>query len=456
MKKAKQSVQSQYAQKITAVYIYLLLIFFLFYSGTGGYQTVQEAKYLMFCVICGGYLAVMVLLWLEGLLVGAQKFVSPLSVFRSASAVQKLAVGYAALTWLSAILSPYWPDTVLGASRYEGAVTITIYVGCFLLVSAFGRATPRMLAVFGAAAALFSILCIAQMAGWNPFGLYPAGYGYADAYTAYSGAYLGTIGNVDLVAAFLCLAIPLMAVGIFRLKNKARLLLFVPLALSLYVLFKMWVLAGLVGVLAGGVLAIPAVVPAEPKIRRGLAVGILLAGVLAVTAVYLVDPGGGLFHELHELLHGNLDAGFGSGRIHIWSSVLERVPSHLWLGTGPDTMIYAGIEPFTRYDETFGLIVSRIDTAHSEYLNILFHQGIFALLAYLAMLILALKKWVLGDRRDAVTAMLGSAVFCYCIQAFFGFSVCITAPFFWLALALLEGWDRQIKEESSCGRNSSA
>ena len=361
-----------------------------------------------------------------------------------ANIVQKLSLVYAALTWLSAACSAYWPDTVLGATRYEGAVTI---IGCFLLVSSFGRATPRMLAVFGAAAGAFSVLSIMQMAGWNPFGLYPAGYGYADAYTAYSGAYLGTIGNVDLVAAFLCLSIPLLAVGILRLKGKARLLLLVPLALSLYVLFKMWVLAGLVGVFIGGALAIPVVVPAGPKVKRGLAAGIIAAGMLAVAAVYLIDIGGGLFHELHELLHGNLDASFGSGRVHIWSGVLERVPSHLWLGTGPDTMIYAGIEAFTRYDESLGaLIVSRIDTAHSEYLNILFHQGIFAVLAYLAMLALALRKWVLNAGRDAVTSMLGSAVFCYCIQAFFGFSVCITAPFFWLALALLESRDREIKK----------
>lgn len=326
-------------------------------------------------------------------------------------------------------------------------MTITIYVGCFLLVSSFGRATPRMLAVFGSVVACFSILCIVQMVGWNPFGLYPAGYGYADAYTAYSGAYLGTIGNVDLVAAFLCLSIPLMAVGILRLKSKVRLLLLVPLALSLYVLFKMWVLAGLVGVFVGGVLTVPVVVPAAQKIKRGIAVGVILAGVLAIAVVYLVDIGGGLFHEFHELLHGNLDASFGSGRIHIWSSVLERVPSHLWLGTGPDTMVYAELEAFTRYDETLGgLIVSMIDTAHSEYLNILFHQGIFAILAYLAMLVLSLRKWILNSGRDVATAILGSAVFCYCIQAFFGFSVCITAPFFWLALALLEGGGREIKE----------
>lgn len=180
-------------------------------------------------------------------------------------------------------------------------MTITLYVGCFLLVSSFGRATPRMLAVTGAAAGAFSVLCIVQMAGWNPFGLYP----YADAYTAYSGAYLGTIGNVDLVAAFLCLCIPLMAVGILRLKDRARLILFVPLALSLWVLFKMWVLAGLVGVFAGGVLAVPVVVPAGQKEKRGLAVGIIAAGVLAVAAAYLIDIGGGLFHTRLDGVNAN-------------------------------------------------------------------------------------------------------------------------------------------------------
>ena len=41
-------------------------------------------------------------------------------------------------------------------------------------------------------------------------------------------------------------------------------------------------------------------------------------------------------------------------------------------------MLYGGLEAFTRYDEALGgTIIGRIDVAHNEYLNILYHQGNF-------------------------------------------------------------------------------
>ena len=101
-------------------------------------------------------------------------------------------------------------------------------------------------------------------------------------------------------------------------------------------------------------------------------------------------------------------------------------------------MILTGIEPFRRFDERTGkTIVSLIDAAHNEYLNILFHQGVFALAAYLGMLVSALALWIRRAAKSAPAAILGCGVLCYCIQALFGISQVITTPFFWVTLALL-------------------
>lgn len=124
------------------------------------------------------------------------------------------------------------------------------------------------------------------------------------------------------------------------------------------------------------------------------------------------------------------------------------MPEHLLFGTGPDTMLYSDIEAFSRYDEVLGgTIVARIDIAHNEYLNILYHQGILALASYLGALIAAAKKWVCGSGQDAVTAVLGTMLFCYSVQAFFGFSMIMTAPYFYLALALLDKRDTKEGEQ---------
>lgn len=443
---------------LTAAYIDLLLIVYLFWCGTEGYQDILGAKFSAFCVICGGYILLMGLLAAEYALIGRLKLPPPLELLKRSSWTQRFVLAYLVLTWASALASPYLPDTILGVSRYEGALTITIYCLCFLLVSAFGRVTKRTLVLFCLAVSAFCCLCLLQLAGWNPFQLYPAGYGYADAYKAYPGAYLGTIGNVDLAAAFLCVVIPVLWVGLVRLRGRPRFLLLIPLALSVTVLLRMSVLAGLVGVLGGGALMVPVVLPLSKK-RRCAVLALLLLGLAACAGLlYWRDFGSGLLHELHEVLHGNLEEGFGSGRIHIWKSVLERVPSQLWLGAGPDTMLRAQLEPFTRYDSALGqTIVSQIDTAHNEYLNILFHQGVLALAAYVSALLCAAGHWVRHSPADPVCAMLGGGVLCCCVQAFFGISMCITAPFFWLALALLENRTaNRDGRKQSCGKSLSA
>ena len=421
------------AQKLTRIYSYLMLTVFPLWCGCGGYRGIVDAKYPLFLLLCGLYVAAMTLLTLRTL-------PTPAALWRGASWTQRFVALYLLFTWLSAFFSPYFPETLVGVSRHEGALTITLYCLCFLFVSVYGKAERGMLCALGVTVLIFCILCICQLHGGNPLSLYPAGTTYFDANTTYPGTYLGTIGNVDLVAAFLCLVIPLFGVTLLLSRDKQRWWLLLPLIAALYVLLDMWVLAGIVGVFGGAVLALPMLCgDFRSRRRAALALGIGLVGALFV--LWRFDFGGTL-HELHELLHGNFDGSFGSGRIHIWCSVLREIPSHLWLGTGPDTMLRASLPPFERFDTARGVtVIARLDVAHNEFLNILFHQGIFALLAYLGALLSAAMRCLRS--RSAVAAALGTAVLCWCVQAFFGFSMFLTTPFFFLALALLE---RELRE----------
>ena len=100
------------------------------------------------------------------------------------------------------------------------------------------------------------------------------------------------------------------------------------------------------------------------------------------------------------------------------------------------------MEAFSRYDDSLGgPVIGRIDVAHNEYLNILYHQGIFALIAYLGALFSTAKKWLTDSGRNALVAVLGTMLLCYSIQAFFGFSMIMTAPYFYLTLALFDKSD---------------
>ena len=165
--------------------------------------------------------------------------------------------------------------------------------------------------------------------------------------------------------------IPACWATILRSGDRQRFYLLAPLTLALFVLIKMDVLAGFVGVFGGAAVSVAVIAPMEKRLRRTLAMALLAVALAMLAVVYFADLGG-MFHELHAILHGNAEGGFGSGRLHIWKGVLQRVPEHLLFGTGPDTMLYSDIEAFSRYDEVLGgTIVARIDIAHNEYLNIL-------------------------------------------------------------------------------------
>ena len=429
---------------ITSAFLHLLVTLFLLWCGTSGYEGIADAKHRMFYVICGGYIFVIMVVAIELAIVNGEVRLDLIEILRKASWTQRFVVIYILVTWGSAICSEFFPDTIWGTSRYEGALTITIYGMCFLLVSTYGKVSKSLLFSFGIAVSVFSLLCLAQLTGSNIFFLYPEGYNYFGAYEKYAGSFLGTIGNVDLVAAFLSIAIPIMWIGLLRIKGKEKLWLSVPLIVSFIVLLKMNVLAGIVGVFVGSIIATPVVLRISRKKKLLIIAAIGICAILGVFLLYTKDIKSGFFYEMHQILHGNWDDSFGSGRIHIWKHVLKEIPANFLLGSGPDTMLYAEIDAFVRYDEILGtIIVSQIDVAHNEYLNVLYHQGVLGLISYMSILISLTNLWLKESPNNTVVAILGGAALCYCVQAFFGFSMYITAPFIWIILALLEKYSKK-------------
>ncbi len=176
----------------------------------------------------------------------------------------------------------------------------------------------------------------------------------------------------------------------------------------------------------------------EKKLRRVLLCIVAAAMICGLALVYFVpDLGSTTLNEAHALLHGSVSDKAGSSRIFIWKQVWQCILEKPFFGGGPDTLAFRGLEGFSRYNETIGQTISvGIDTAHSEYLNIWVNQGLFALLAYLALLAVSVGKWI-KTPHSVPCAVGGAAALFYAIQAIFGISSCIAAPLFWLALALV-------------------
>lgn len=446
-------------QRLTAVYIGCMLTVYLLWPGLGGYASLTPAKWKLFLLLSLAYAGGSALLALELTVIGRLRLPRPAELRRLLSAQDGLLLGFWACSALSALCAVDRATAFWGSARCGGLVTITLCCLCALLISHLGRPRPWMLFLLGGALCLNGALALVQFAGHNPLGLYPEGMNYYDANKLYAGEFLGTLGNADVLSAVLCAAVPALWLALFRLSGRTRFLLAAPLALCLVVLAKASVAGGIVGVSGALVLTLP-LLPRTRRGRRAAAAAVVLLCAGGLVFLYLYGGRlGGFLYEASEVLHGRWKDEFGSSRVFIWRHVLELVPERLLLGGGPDTLGLRMEVGFERYDEALGMVIrSSIDDAHNEYLNILVNQGLLALLCYLAMLGRAAVLWVKAAVRDPAAAICGGAVLGYCIQAFFGITSPISAPYFWIALALLTSRLEHSKErkECLCGKSSSS
>jgi hypothetical protein len=397
------------------------------------------------------------------------------------------------LSLLSALLSP-WPGAAfLGGSRREGFLTLLTYYLGFLVLSAAAAPDERALYPAALGVAVQDILCILQLEGFDPLGLYPPGMGWGDANILYPGSYLGTVGNAGAEGALLCAAAALFWLSLLR-RGGRRLVLALPLLASCYVLGRMGIsapLAGLYGVL---LLTPAAAIRTRGSLRRFLlllpllllalhpdkwrvllpgealcaAAGFILlrrdadaplprspfialtaagaAGAVILAACYTGTNAA--LREASALLRGRVTDEMGNGRIYIWRQVLSVFPRRPILGSGPDTLGLLDLPPYVWYSaETGRTVVSGIDAAHCEYLQTLVCQGLPAALCHLALAASALVRFL--RRGGAPSGVCAGAALCYGLQALFGISTCAAAPVFWLLLGASQSLaDREAAEAS--------
>ena len=161
----------------------------------------------------------------------------------------------------------------------------------------------------------------------------------------------------------------------------------------------------------------------------------LLYAAAALALLWFFHGDGGMLSELHRLLHGEVDLTFGSSRLLIWRSLLPLIAERPLLGGGCGTLYLRDVPPFywQRGGETTYFAVT---SAHNEYLGVLVDQGALALLAFLALLALALWRAYRHAESDRC-AVAGAALLCYAVTAFFSVACCITGVYLWLLLAML-------------------
>lgn len=408
------------AERVSYLYACALVSVHYLFLPCGGYGRMMEGKYACFLVLTFGGM-------------GALYAAAPKERRGMRSAPRRCAAAYFGFSLLSAALSPYGGAVLLGGPRRDGLVTLALYAAVFFLLSRHLRADRRLVWLMALAVTLCCLLALAQCAGANPFGLYPAGLGYHDGDAAYPGFYAGTSGNVDFTAFLLALAACVLLTAIARLRMWGLLPAW---ALALWTLYRMGVSAAWVGVAFASVWGLALLFPRRARLM------LLLSAVWSAGAlVWLWHYGGGnrTLAEASLLLHGRAEPSFGAERLRIWRDCLPLVRERPLFGGGPGTFWLRGVEPFLWYGGG-GVEPAEVTAAHNEYLHILVDQGAFALAAYLGLLGAALARCFRYAARPRF-ALCGAGLLCYAAMACFSISTCVTAPYIWLLLALCD-WDK--------------
>ena len=474
-------------ERVCDLYIITMLLVFPLFFGFSGYSQITISKYVLLLTATG--------LWLGALGVMAlRRRIAPMRRCPAQAAALALALA-AILSWL---FSGDMATSFLGAGRFDGLFSTLVYLLIFLGVSAYSRPKALHLRAFALAAALMLCVALLQLAGRNPLHLYPRDLGYYDHGIRYSGVYLGTVGNTNLLDAILCLALP-----VFLAEYVCGIDWFpmVPAVLAVPVLWKAggdglklacaltalafppllctelsrvrralralaWLLAAaafacfwqpdahaalrfafsgralallLAGIAAAGLSLCPLparFAPGKRTLRRFFAACSGAAAALGLLWLLLV-PQSGTLYEIAQTLRGQAEEGFGSSRIRIWRACLALVPERPILGHGPGMLAAKLDVQFARYvPETGQTLRSFADNAHNVYLGTLVNTGVLGLAAHLSVLGLAAAEAV-KRRDDPLAAPLAIGLFCGAVHAFFGLGLSLSEPLFWLVLGML-------------------
>ena len=424
-----QSVRLKNRPDLTVPACLWLGLFPLLQTGTYSHITLDKWWFMISLTVLTLIWFIIPLLFSEK----ADKNMSPVPVFWRTSAFW---LGLLLLLWilLSNLFSPLSLRVCFlgGTGRREGFLTqfcyLTIFF-CFLLSRV--QRTPLLLSA-GIGLVVFTVVVLLQRAGGNPLYLYPDGYSYAS-----TPEFQGTIGNVDMVAGYLCLLSGLFLSSCLSMKRtlvRFNFSLFffslTMLALCGFLLVSIHVQFGL---LTMGVLIVWAFLRLLPKRWRVSALLLLLVIFLAVVWFWS-DSSGGLW-ELHEILHGRLQLSFGSNRLAVWKYSLGLAGQNWILGSGSDSFVFR----FDDYCRQNSLVVPEFqgdlqlpvnfDNPHNEYLAQWLNHGFPSMILFLLLILTGMIR-----KKGGGTYSL--AVLSYAVQAFFSFSVCIVAPMFWVLLGL--------------------
>lgn len=211
-----------------------------------------------------------------------------------------------------------------------------------------------------------------------------------------------------------------------------------PIFASYWVFMRPYLLSAALALLAvAGVLCfvkLPSLPAKVSRITWYVLLVVLLIVFISILPQLAAASGNPSFTQLTNILQGDMDDSFMSGRMMVWKRALSMVPDRLLFGYGPDNFS----ESFNavHYEAVYAAQNQGFDKLHNEYLQVLFDNGLLGLLSLLGFygaLIFAARKKL----NNPMVLGLAVALLCHMVQAFFNFVSPFAHPVAWTLWGVL-------------------
>jgi len=248
--------------------ILLLCVHPLYFTGEG-YIRFTWHKFLFLAIFMGVILLAVLAIWI------ARITRKPMLLPQDRLYIVDLAIlGFALVTLLSAIFSPFkevadvWIGIPEPNGRYDGAVTQLLYVAIFFIVSRWYKPRTKDFMLFGISASLVALIGIFQFYGMDFFKLWPNDSLEYRVENFYDIFFRSTLGNVNIVSTYVCVAILLCGFLFIRMKSKWQPFWLAASALNFWLMELADADSGRIGVIVAMVLAIPFIVESMKTLGR--------------------------------------------------------------------------------------------------------------------------------------------------------------------------------------------
>ena len=328
--------------------------------------------------------------------------------------------------------------------RYDGYVTQVLYLLLFLFARLIKKIPTWFIHGIVIGSTILAFYALLQANGMELF--------TRDLTRMHWTVPFATFGNPNFFGAYLVLVLPW---HLYLILFKQKVYAIFTYALVFYVLLINMTRSAWIGFIATLLFAgIMRFIYKHPIRRRE----ILLVSFISVSliAIYNLTSNQALLgrfltisSDFNALIkkEGNLDT-LGSFRMFIWIRVIELIKDYPLFGVGIENLHIVFMERFNQDSMAMFGRVMIADKAHNEYLHMAVTSGIPSVIAYLAFL---MKSAFNNFRRlnDSLSFIIASAIFGYCVQAFFNISVVSVAYIFWVYLGFLNHYDRDWIPEQS-------